>query len=128
MSTDFKLTLHPQYIHVELAPGYEIRPEGTTQLVLALSDVCSRQSQRRVLIEGTVARRHMGTMDSFSFGSLLGAMLPGVSLACCLYGFTPDEQTQFFKDVTQNRGVRIEFFGDAAAALRWLGVGRSAGV
>ena len=123
MSTDFKLTLHPDYIHVELAPGYEIRPEGTTELTLALSDVCSRQSQRRVLVEGTVARRHMGTMDSFSFGSLLGSTLPGVSVAVCLYGFAPDEQTQFFKDVTQNRGVRIEFFGSREPALRWLGVG-----
>jgi len=28
MSTDFKLTPHPEYIHVELAPGYEIRPEA----------------------------------------------------------------------------------------------------
>ena len=103
MSTDFKLTLHPDYIPVELAPGYEIRPEGTTELTLALSDVCSRQSQRRVLVEGTVARRHMGTMDAF--------------------GFASDEQTQLFKDVTQDRGVRIEFFGSREAALRWLGVG-----
>ena len=128
MSTDFKPTLHPEYLHVELAPGYEITPEGTTELVLALSDVCRRQGQRRVLIEGTVARRHMGTMDSFSFGSLLGSTLPGVSLAFCLYGFTPDEQTQFFKDVTQNRGVRIEFFSDRNAALRWLGVGQNSAV
>jgi hypothetical protein len=128
MSTDFKLTLHPDYIHVELASGYEIRPEGTTELTLALSDVSSRQGQRRVLVEGAVARRHMGTMDSFAFGSLLGSMLPGVSVAFCLYGFAPDEQTQFLKDVTQNRGVRIEFFGSRDAALRWLGVGQSSGV
>jgi hypothetical protein len=125
MSTDFKLTPHPEYIHVELAPGYEIRPEGTTQLTLALSDVCTRQGQRRVLIEGTIARRQMGTMDSFGFGSLLGSMLTGTSLACCLYGYTPDQQTQFFRDVAQNRGVRVELFGDRAAALRWLGVGQS---
>jgi hypothetical protein len=128
MSTEFNLTLHPGYIHVELAPGYEFSPEGTTQLTLALSDVVARQNQRRVLIEGTVAQRQMGTMDSFGFGSLLGTLLPGVSLACCLYGFTHDDQTQFFKDVTQNRGVRIEFFANRDAALRWLGVGGSTGV
>jgi len=80
MSADFKLTPRPEYIHVELAPGYEIRPEGTTQLTLALSDVCTRQGQRRVLIEGTIARRETGTMDSFGFGSLLGSMLTGTSL------------------------------------------------
>jgi hypothetical protein len=123
MSTDFKLTPHADYIHVELAPGYEIKPDGTTQLTLAISDVCSRQGQRRVLIEGTVARRQMGTMDSFGLGSLIGTMLTGISLACCFYGYTPDQQTQFFKDVAQNRGVRVEFFGNREAALRWLGVG-----
>jgi hypothetical protein len=122
MSTEFKLTPHADYIHIELAPGYEIKPDGTTQLTLAISDVCARQGQRRVLIEGTPARRNMGTMDSFGFGALVGSMLTGISLACCLYGYVPDQQTQFFRDVAQNRGVRIEFFSDREAALRWLGV------
>jgi hypothetical protein len=88
-----------------------------------LTPHCTRQGQRRVLIEGTVARRQMGTMDSFGLGSLVGSMLSGISLACCFYGYTPDQQTQFFKDVAQNRGVRIEFFSERDAALRWLGVG-----
>lgn len=122
MSTEFKLTPRADYIHVELAPGYEIRPEGTTQLAFALSDACTRQSQRRVLVEGTIARRNMGTMDSFGFGSLIGSMLAGVSVAFCLYGYAPDAQTQFFKDVSQNRGARVEFFKDRESALRWLGV------
>lgn len=124
MSTGFKLTQHLDYVHVELAPGHEIRPDGTTQLALALSDACARQGQRCVLIEGTIERRSMGTMDSFGPGSLLGATLTGVSVACCFYGYAPDAQTQFFKDVTQNRGVRVEFFNDRDAALRWLGVAR----
>jgi hypothetical protein len=123
MSTDFTLTPHLDYVHVELAAGYEIKPEGTTALTIAISDVCTRQGQRRVLIEGTIARRQMATMDSFGLGSLAGSMLTGVSLACCFYGYTPDQQTQFFKDVAQNRGVRVEFFDNREAALRWLGVG-----
>jgi hypothetical protein len=123
MSTDFKLTPHAEYIQVELAADYEIKPDGTTQLIVAISEVCARQGQRRVLIEGTIARRTMGTMDSFSLGSLIGSMLTGVSVACCFYGYAPDQQTQFFKDVSQNRGVRLEFFRDRDAALRWLGVG-----
>jgi len=122
MSTDFKLTPYADHIHVELAPDYEIKLDGTTQLIVAISELCARQGQRSVLIEGTVSRRSMGTMDSFGLGSLLGSMLPGVSLACCFYGYSPDQQTQFFKDVSQNRGVRVEFFGERDAALRWLGV------
>lgn len=95
MSTDFKLTPHADYVHVELAPDYEIKPDGTTQLTHAISDVCARQGQRRVLIEGTIARRSMGTMDSFGFGSLVGSMLAGMSLACCLYGYAPTSRPSF---------------------------------
>ena len=128
MSSDFKVTLHPQYLQVELAPDYEIRPQGTTQLILSIADVCNRQGLRRVLIEGTIGRRSMGTMDSFGLGSLIGSMLTGTSIACCFYGYDPDGQTRFFMDVSQNRGVRVEFFKERAAALRWLGVGQDSAV
>lgn len=97
-------------------------------MILAISDVCARQGRHRVLIEGTIAARRMGTMDTFGSGSLAGSMLTGMSIACCFYGYRPDQQTQFFKDVAHNRGVRIEFFGERAAALRWLGVGQNSAV
>ena len=122
MSTDFTLTPLAAYLHVALAPDYEIRPEGVTELMKSVSDVCTRQGHRRVLVEGTVVARRMATMDSFGAGALAGSMLPGVSVACCFYGFKPDEKSQFFKDVAQNRGVRVDFFSDRDAALGWLGV------
>jgi hypothetical protein len=122
MTTDFTLTPHADYLHVALAPGYEIHPQGATELMKSVSDVCTRQGQRRVLIEGTVATRYVATMDSFAIGALAGSMLAGVSLACCFYGYQPDGKSQFFKDVAQNRGLRVEFFGERDAALRWLGV------
>jgi hypothetical protein len=123
MSTDFRLTPHADHVHVVLEPGYELTPAGVTELMMSLSDLCSRQGQRRVLIEGTVTARRMGTMDSFGAGALAGSMLPGVAVACCFFGYKPDDQSQFFKDVAQNRGVRVDFFGEREAALRWLGVG-----
>ena len=128
MSTDFTVTLHEQYVQVKLAPDYEIRAEGAKQLIVAIADVCSRQGLRRVLIEGTIGRRSMGTMDTFSLGSLIGSTMSGASIACCFYGFAPDGQTRFFMDVSQNRGARLEFFNDRAAALRWLGVGQDSAV
>lgn len=122
------MTQHADYVHVELPPGFVLNPEANTALILAISDLCSRQGQRRVLVEGTIAARHMGTMDSFGSGSLAGSMLTGVSIANVFYNYKPDQQTQFFKDVAQNRGVRIEFFDERDAALRWLGVAPSAPV
>jgi hypothetical protein len=123
MSTGFNLTPHADYLLVALAPGYEIDRAGVTELMKSVSDVCARQGQRRVLIEGTVAARRMATMDSFAIGALAGNVLAGVSLACCFYGYKPDDKSQFFKDVAQNRGVRVEFFGERDEALRWLGLG-----
>jgi hypothetical protein len=38
----------------------------------------------------------------------------------------PDDQSRFFKDVAQNRGVRVDFFNDRDAALRWLGISSQA--
>lgn len=128
MSSDFHTTLHPDYLHVQLAPGYELKPDSNAAMILAIADVCARQKQRRVLIEGKIAARRMGTMDSFGTGSLAGSMLTGMSIACCFYDYKADQQTEFFKDVAQNRGVRIEFFGDRDAALRWLGVGQGSAV
>jgi hypothetical protein len=32
-----------------------------------------------------------------------------------------DEQSEFFRTAAMNRGVRVEFFQDLNAALRWLG-------
>ena len=125
MTTDFTLTPHADYLHVALAPGYELRAQGATELMKSVSDVCARHGQRRVLIEGTVAARRMATMDSYAIGALAGSMLAGVSLACCFYGYQPDDKSQFFKDVAQNRGVRVEFFGERDEALRWLGANPS---
>lgn len=125
MTTEFTLTPHADYLHVALVPGYELRPQGATELMKSVSDVCARQGQRRVLIEGTVATRRMATMDSYAIGALAGSMLAGVSLAFCFYGYQPDDKSQFFKDVAQNRGVRVEFFGERDEALRWLGVAPS---
>ena len=122
MSTDFQLAPAAAYLHVMLAPQYEIRPDGVTELMKSVSDVCTRQGQRRVLIEGTVTAGRMATMDSFGAGALAGSMLPGVSVACCFYGYRPGAKSQFFKDVAQNRGVRVEFFSERDAALNWLGV------
>jgi len=121
MSTDFTTTLQAGYLHVTLAPGYEIRPAGTRELTLAISDICTRRNVGRVLIEGRVAKRHMDTMDSFGLGALMGSRLAGMQVAICLYGYAVDQQSQFFKDVAQNRGVRLDFFSDREAALRWLG-------
>ena len=92
------------------------------QLIVAIAQECERRQCRRVLVEGREVRRGLGTVDAFALGTLMGSMLPGASFAFCLHGYSPDPQSKFFIDVTWNRGVRVEFFSERAAARRWLGV------
>jgi hypothetical protein len=61
-------------------------------------------------------------MDAYQSGSQASESIPGLSLAICIYEYTPDEITTFFTNVSYNRGVRIEFFNDKKKALDWLGV------
>jgi len=110
------------YIQVELVPGYAMHSHSTRQLILAVAEECGRHRCRRVLVEGRGVLQRLRTMDAFALGSLMGSVLPGTSFAFCLHGYEPDQQSKFFIDVTWNRGVRVEFFSEPAAARRWLGV------
>ncbi len=123
MSTGFTLEPREGYLYVHLAPGFEMNPESMNRLWTGISEGCREHALHKVLAEGDDVRRKLTPMDSFDVASLAARLLPGVSVACCLRGFTPDEQTQFFRTAAMNRGVRAEFFQDLNSALRWLGAG-----
>ena len=121
-TSDFRIEAQAGYIQVELVQGYAMQAQGTRQLILAIAQECERRQCRRVLVEGREVRRGLGTVDAFALGTLMGSVLPGASFAFCLHGYSPDPQSKFLIDVTWNRGVRVEFFSERAAARRWLGV------
>lgn len=123
MSSGFKLEPRESYLYVQLDPGFELTAENTTRMWLAISEACREQGLRKVLVEGESATRRMTPMESFDLAGLLSRLLPGLSVALCLRGYVPDEQSQFFRTAAMNRGVRSEFFQDLNAALRWLGAG-----
>ena len=52
-----------------------------------------------------------------------GRLLSGLSVGCVFRGYVPDQQSEFFRATATSRGVRMEFFEELDAALRWLGVG-----
>lgn len=119
------ITLEPRekYLYVHLAPGFEMTPESMALLWTAMSKGCRDNNLRRVLVEGENVRRRLTPMESFDHAGLASRLLPGLSVACCLRGYVPDEQTEFFRTAAMNRGVRVEFVQDLNAALRWLGAG-----
>ncbi|HEU0223952.1 MAG TPA: hypothetical protein VFR29_00790 [Steroidobacteraceae bacterium] len=120
---DFTLEPREGYLYLHLAPGFEATPESMARIWTAISDACRRNNLRRVLADGESVQRRLTPMESYDHAALAARLMPGLSVACCFRGYQTDEQTEFFRTAAMNRGVRVEFFADLEAALRWLGTG-----
>jgi hypothetical protein len=123
MSSGFTLEPRDGYLYLHLTPGFEMTPESTSRVWIALCEACRERGLRRALAEGDAVTRRLTPMESFDIAGLAGRLLPGLSVACVFRGYVPDEQSEFFRTAAMNRGVRMEFFEDLNAALHWLGVG-----
>ncbi len=122
MSSDFSLEFKGKYIHIIHPPDYEISQESNKRLWMALAEACREYKCLKVLAEGSTQKRKVTSMDAYESGAQAAESIPGLKLAICIYEYTPDETTEFFKNVAYNRGVRIEFFKDKKKALDWLGI------
>lgn len=60
--------------------------------------------------EGKVAARRLTMMQVYNSAKQLADVAPGLKLACCLEGHTPDELSAFYRDVAFNRGAHIQLF------------------
>ncbi len=123
MHSGFTLEKREAYLYLHLEPGFEITPDSTTRMWIAISEACREHGLRKVLAEGDNVQRRLSPLDTFDLASLISRLLPGLSVAFCFRGYVPDDQSQFFRTAAMNRGVRSEFFQDLNAALHWLGVG-----
>ena len=119
------VTLEPRdgYLYVSLDPGFEMAPLSMTSVWTAICETCRELGLSRALAEGDGVVRRLTPVESFDIAELAARLLPGLSLACVFRGYVPDEQSRLFQDTAKNRGVRMEFFQDLNAALRWLGAG-----
>jgi hypothetical protein len=128
MPSAFTLEIREGYLYLNLEPGFEFTPESTTRVWTAIGESCREHGLRKALVEGDNVQRRISTLDSFDVASLIARLLPGLSVAFCFRGYVPDDQSQFFRIVAMNRGVRSQFFQDLNAALDWLKVeGRTSG-
>lgn len=117
------LTVEPRegYIYMHLAPGFEATPESMARIWTVVSEACRQHNLRHVLAEGENMQRKLTPVQTYDHASLAARLMPGLTVACCFRGYRTDEQTEFLKVAAMNRGVRIEFFQDLNAAVRWLG-------
>jgi hypothetical protein len=121
MSTDFTIEFRLTYLHIQNAPDYEITPESANRRWTALASACATFNCKRVLWEGKVAARRLTVPEVYNSAKQLADIAPGLKLACCLEGHTPDELSEFYKSVASNRGAQIQFFSNREDALKWLG-------
>jgi len=120
MSTDYTLKLRKDYLHVQLPNDYEITPEGVQSQWKEIFHVCKKNKYRRVLFEGKAPRRSIKIMDAFHTAANLAYSGLDLSVSFCFYGYTPDDISQFFVNVAENRGTRVKFFSNKSDALKWL--------
>jgi hypothetical protein len=123
MSPGFTLEPREGYLYVQLVPGFEMTADATTRVWTAICETCRELNLRRALAEGDNVTRRLTQMEAFDIAGLAGRLLPGLSVACVFRGYVPDALSEFFQTVAISRGVRMEFFQDLNAALRWLGAG-----
>ena len=123
MSAGFTLEPRDGYLYVSLDPGFEMTPLSMTSVWTASCETCGELGLRRALAEGDGVVRRLTPVESLDIAELAARLLPGLSVACVFRGYAPDAQSQLFQTTALNRGVRMEFFQDLNAALRWLGAG-----
>jgi hypothetical protein len=123
MSAGFTVEPRDGYLYVSLDPNFEMTSLSMTSVWTAICETCRELGLRRALAEGDGVVRRLTPVESFDIAELVARLLPGLSVAFVLRGYIPDEQSQFFQTTAMNRGVRVEFFQDLNAALRWLGAG-----
>lgn len=122
MSDDFSIEFNGKYIHIIHSPDYEISPESNEKMWKELSQACNKYKCLKAFAEGPTQKRRITSLDAYQSGAQAAESIPGLKLAICIYEYTPDETTEFFKNVAYNRGVHIEFFKDKKKALAWLGI------
>lgn len=120
MDEAFELEIHPNFLHLKYPAGSVISAESTFETWAAVARLTEKHDCSKVLIEIDRPQRQMDTMSAFDSGRVLAESAAGLTVAMCFHNYQFDDLTVFFKTVAQNRGVKIEFFGDLDEALEWL--------
>ena len=93
MSSGFTLEPRDGYLYVHLAPGFEMTPDSTAAVWIAICEACRERGLRRALAEGDGVTRRLTPMESFDIAGLAARLLPGLSVACVFRGYVPDAQS-----------------------------------
>ena len=84
-----------------------------------LRKLCEEYDCRKILVEGVAPSGEMEPADIVEAGKRT-ATVPNLWLAFHLENHVPNEQSELYEAVAASKGVRVKFFDNADAALKWL--------
>lgn len=123
MNAHLQIEFRDGFVHVQYPAECEVTPENQSRLWNEITMAANRFKCRKVLSEAPpLPRRKIGTLDAINLAKQATNAAPGLSVACCLAGYIPDDSDEFFKTAALNRGMRIEFFPNREEAITWLGI------
>lgn len=114
-----KIEFRGDHVHVELGPIVEVEPDKRREFWTLLRSICDEHGTRRVFVEGPAPEIDMPP-DQVADAGAQTAVIPHLWLAFCFEGFEASESSELFAVVAASKGVRVRFFTEAEAALRWL--------
>jgi len=125
MDNLFEVDFRGDHIRIVHPRAFQITPAGMDVFWNELGAICRQYECDRVLATGPAPERKLDTVGAFQSGVRAADVYPNLWLALCFKNYKPDEMSELFVTAARNRGVRVKFFSDKDAAMRWLGVSKN---
>lgn len=113
-------TISDRGSHIEVALGLpKLRSEGFLDL---LTRATGRFGRKPILVLCEDPGREMNLEDAYRIGVGIASLFPLQAVAIVLRGRRVSDVDYFTELVATNRGARVRYFQDLAAARSWLAV------
>jgi hypothetical protein len=119
MDEAFEIAHREDYVRVKFGESYEPDPEWQDELWERLRTICDEYDTRRVLAEGTFPAPDRPPASVIEAGQRT-ATIPNLWIAFHFDDFVPTANTELYEVIAASYGVRVKFFNDRDAALKWL--------
>lgn len=117
-STDYKISIQPDFVLVERPDNYKIHIKNMPAMLTELSAACAEAGCRKVLIVGPKTKIHLDTLDIFNLGEQIAGLRLQIAIVESHDASIDDEN--FLETVVFNRGGPLQFFMDEEEAKDWL--------
>ena len=119
MGMDFAVTFRGDHVHVQLTGEAAVDSELSKDYWGTLRRICEEYDCKRILVEGIAPEGHHKPQEVIAAGERT-SIVPNLWLAFHLENYRPTELSELYEAVAASKGVRVKFFDNGDAALKWL--------